>query len=54
MAPVELISQHLGALHPIETVLVFLIAFGPFVVLLAVVYHRRKQDLAEEEQGPQR
>ena len=35
---------HLGALHPIETVLLFLIAFGPFVVLMVVVARQRRRD----------
>jgi hypothetical protein len=35
---------HLGALHPVEQVLVYLLAFGPFLVLGAVVLVRRRQD----------
>jgi hypothetical protein len=38
---------HLGALHPFETVLLFLIAFGPFVVLLVVVARQRRRADAE-------
>ena len=37
---------HMGALHPYEQLLVALVAFGPFVVLIAVV---RRRDIAEEE-----
>lgn len=37
---------HMGALHPYEQVLVLLLAFGPFVVLGLVVWHRRRQDAA--------
>jgi hypothetical protein len=40
---------HLGHLHPIEKLLVGVIAFGPFIVLGIVVYVVRKRDLAEEE-----
>jgi hypothetical protein len=39
---------HMGALHPFEQALVALVAFGPFVVLFAVVYVVRRRDLAEE------
>ncbi len=38
------IGHHLGDLHPIETVLVALLAFGPFVVLGVVVYLQRRRD----------
>lgn len=40
---------HMGALHPYEQLLVALIAFGPFVVLIAVVYAVRRRDVAAEE-----
>ena len=45
------IALHLGKLHPFEKLLVFLIAFGPFVVLGLVVYFVRKRDIAEEEEA---
>ena len=41
---------HLGALHPVERLLVLLVAFGPFLVLAVVVYVVRRRDIAEEEQ----
>lgn len=41
-------AWHLGALHPVEQALTLLLAFGPFVVLGAVIYRRRKQDAAAE------
>jgi hypothetical protein len=41
-APV--LPLHLGALHPVEQALVYLLAFGPFLVLGAVVLVRRRQD----------
>ena len=40
---------HMGALHPLETVLVLLLAFGPFVALGVVIHLQRKRDAAEEE-----
>ena len=39
---------HLGALHPVEQLLVGLVAFGPFVVLFSVFYVVRRRDGAEE------
>ena len=35
---------HLGGLHPVEQVLVPVLAFGPFVVLFAVVSYVRRRD----------
>jgi len=46
-APV--LGQHMGALHGYEQVLVYLLAFGPFVVLGIVVYVVRGRDVAEED-----
>jgi hypothetical protein len=52
---------HLGALHPAEQVLVYLLAFGPFAVLALVAVLRRRRDRLEDEAaaapspgGPQR
>ena len=39
-------ALHLGALHAYEQVLVFVLAFGPFVVLAIVVYVVGKRDVA--------
>ena len=47
-----LVPLHLGALHPVEQALTFLLAFGPFVVLGIVVVLRRRADDAEEGQDP--
>ena len=44
-----MIPMHLGALHPVEQALTLVLAFGPFVVLGAVVLHRRRQDAAEDQ-----
>ena len=45
-------ALHLGGLHPIEQVLVYALAFGPFAVLAVVVYVVRKRDLDQDEQAP--
>jgi hypothetical protein len=39
-----LTALHMGALHPVEQVLTLVLAFGPFLVLAAVIVHRRRQD----------
>lgn len=43
-----MLPLHLGGLHPYEQALTLLLAFGPFVVLAAVVAVRRRQDRAED------
>jgi hypothetical protein len=40
---------HLGSLHAYETVLLAVLAFGPFVVLAVVVFVLRRRDIAAEE-----
>jgi hypothetical protein len=45
-APVPL---HMGALHPVEQLVVLVVAFGPFLVLFVVVYVARRRAIAEEE-----
>jgi hypothetical protein len=49
MSP-ALLPLHLGQLHAYETILLVLLAFGPFVVLAFVVAAVRRRDLAEEAQ----
>lgn len=50
MSPTPLaLAQHLGDLHPYEQALVALIAFGPFVVLVFVVWVVRRRDLERGE-----
>jgi hypothetical protein len=44
-----LVPLHLGALHPAEQALVYVLAFGPFVVLGIVVHVVRRRDIADEE-----
>ncbi len=40
---------HMGALHPYEQALTLLLAFGPFVLLGLVIWIRRRQDRANDE-----
>ena len=47
------VPMHLGELHAYETALVALLAFGPFVVLLAVVMVVRRRDAASDGKGAQ-
>jgi hypothetical protein len=50
LPPVHLVPLHLGALHAQERLLVLLVAFGPFLVLIAVVLVlRRRPDAAARE-----
>lgn len=44
-----MLPLHFGQLHAWEQVLVILIAFGPFLLLAAVVFVVRRRDIAEEE-----
>jgi hypothetical protein len=44
-----LVAMHLGAMHPYEKVLTLVLAFGPFVVLGAVIVLRRHHDDAAED-----
>ena len=44
-----IVPLHLGALHPVEQALTLALAFGPFIVLGAVILHRRRQDAAEDQ-----
>ena len=44
---------HMGALHPVEQLLTLLLAFGPFLVLGAVIWWRRRQDRAQRVRASQ-
>jgi H+/Cl- antiporter ClcA len=44
------VPAHMGDLHAYEQLLVWLLAFGPFVVLFVVVYVVRRRELAEGEE----
>ncbi len=41
----------MGALHPVEQLLILLLAFGPFLVLGVVVYVVRRRDIEEEDRA---
>lgn len=43
------LPAHMGDLHAYEQLLVWLLAFGPFAVLFAVVFVVRRRDAAEED-----
>lgn len=45
---------HLGALHPVEEALTYLLAFGPFLLLAVVILVRRRQDAREETPDDER
>jgi hypothetical protein len=45
----QLVVLHLGGLHPYEKVLTLVLAFGPFVVLFAVIALRRRHDDDSED-----
>jgi hypothetical protein len=47
----DLVVLHLGALHPAEKVLTLLLAFGPFVVLGAVIAVRRRRERGGQDAG---
>lgn len=47
-ASLQMAALHMGALHAHERLLVLLIAFGPFLVLIAVVFVLRRRDIAAE------
>jgi prepilin signal peptidase PulO-like enzyme (type II secretory pathway) len=48
-----LVGLHLGTLHPYEKVLTLALAFGPFLVLGAViVLRRRRDDEADDRPSP--
>jgi hypothetical protein len=38
------VGMHMGALHPYETVLTLVLAFGPFVILGLVIAVRRRRE----------
>lgn len=48
-----MIALHMGALHPYEKVLTLVLAFGPFLLLAAVIMIRRRQDADQEAQEAQ-
>ena len=53
-AVLHLIAAHLGTLHPYETVLVLLLAFGPFVVIVLLVLRERRHHAALDAEAADR
>jgi hypothetical protein len=49
VAGLPLVLLHLGALHPVERLIVLLVAFGPFVVLAFVVRAQRRRAIHDEQ-----
>ena len=53
-----MILLHMGALHPAEKALTLVLAFGPFLLLAAVIMIRRRQDARDaheaRDEEPQR
>jgi tetrahydromethanopterin S-methyltransferase subunit C len=45
-----LVGMHMGAMHPYEKVLTLVLAFGPFIVLGAVIAVRRRHEEDPEDQ----
>jgi hypothetical protein len=43
------VGLHMGAMHPYETVLTLVLAFGPFLVLGAVIANRRRHERDSED-----
>ena len=39
-----MVALHLGALHPVEKLLTFALAFGPFVLLALTVWLSRRRN----------
>lgn len=39
---------HLGSLHPVEQLLTIVLAFGPFLLLGAVIVVQRRRDARDE------
>jgi len=45
---------HLGTLHPVEQFLTVVLAFGPFLILGAVIVVQRRKDAREEAEDAER
>ena len=51
LAAPHVTALHMGALHPVEQVLVLVLAFGPFLLLALVVWLRRRAERREDAQA---
>ena len=40
---------HLGPLHPVEQVLIFVLAFGPFVLLALTIWISRRRNPGDKD-----
>lgn len=49
-----IVAMHMGSLHPYEKVLTLVLAFGPFLVLAAVIAVRRRHEGNEPEDTVER
>jgi hypothetical protein len=47
-----LVLEHLGRLHPLEHALVYLLAFGPFVLLAVTIWISRRRDARDSTPEP--
>ena len=43
---------HLGPLHPVETVLTLVLAFGPFLVLAVTIWLSKRRGQADRDPAP--
>ena len=50
MNPLHLVL-HMGPLHPVETVLTLLLAFGPLVLLAVTIWISRRRNARDAESG---
>jgi hypothetical protein len=41
---------HLGPVHPVETVLTLVLAFGPFVLLVVTVWLSKRRSSRQDDQ----
>lgn len=49
--PWSLALQHMGELHAYEHLLVYLLAFGPFLLLALTIWISRRRNAREHEQS---
>jgi hypothetical protein len=46
------ITQHMGSLHPAESILVLVVAFGPFLVLAVIAVLRNRRTPPHTQDSP--
>jgi hypothetical protein len=42
---------HLGPVHPVEQILIFVLAFGPLVLLALTIWVSRRRNSGDRESG---